>query len=141
MEVQEKKLGRVFRLEFKKGEDFFAEVSRFAREKGIREASIFMIGAMGEGQVVTGFLSSQEGDSNRRPLGMKREFLALGTLTWPASRPRAVQEPAPWHEPQPYPHLHLALGPDIGEEQKEILVGHLNKGLAIGLTAHLYELL
>ena len=143
MEVYEKKMGRVFRLELKKGENFLAEISSFARQKGIKEASIFVHGAIGEGEIVTGFLSAKEGDSALRKLGQKREFVGVGNLTWPAKKPSSMaRESISWDEPQPYPHFHLVFGPDVGKEQKEILVGHLTKGLIDpATTVLLYELL
>jgi len=143
MEVYEKKMGRVFRLEFAKGENILAELSDFARKKGIKEASLSVAGAIGEGEIVTGFLSTKEGDSNVKRLGQKREFLGVGNLTWPAKKPSSMRRLAiPWDEPQPYPHLHLVFGPDVGKEQKEILVGHLEKGVVDpAITVLLYELL
>jgi hypothetical protein len=56
----------------------------------------------------------------------------------PAFMPK---DPAAGDEPQPYSHLHLTFGPDVGEEQKEVLVGHLRNGLAFGATVILQELL
>ena len=142
MEVYEKKIGRVFRFEFKKGENLLGEIANFARQKEIKEASLFIHGAIGEGEIVTGFLSTQEEDLSVRRLGQKREFMGVGNLTWPAKKPSSMaRESVPWEEPQPYPHLHLVFGPDVGKEQKEILVGHLTKGLIDpATTVVLYEL-
>ncbi len=140
MEIHEKKLGRIFRLKFTQGEDFFTEITKFARERDVKEASLFIIGALDHGQMITGFLSTKGYDVNRRAVG-HREFFAVGNLTWPAKPPPAVEETAGWQTPQPYAHLHLALGPDVGVEQKEVLVGHLSKALAKGIFVDLYELL
>lgn len=140
MEIQEKKLGRIFRLRFAQGEDFFAQISKFAHDKGIKEASLFIIGALEKGQMITGFLTTEGYNVNRRTIG-HREFFALGNLTWPINRPPAVEENVPWERPQPYAHIHLALGPDVGVEQKEVLVGHLSKALVRGIFLDLYELL
>jgi predicted DNA-binding protein with PD1-like motif len=138
MEVYEKKAGRVFRMEFTKGEDLLAEINNFARKQKIKEASLLVVGASMDGQITTGFISMEQ--SARRGLGQKREFFGLGNLTWPVKRP-AFMPKDPGDEPQPYPHLHLTFGPDVGEEQKEILVGHLHNGLAFGATVILQELL
>jgi len=140
MEIHEKKLGRVFRLRFTRGEDFFAEISKFAREKGIKEASLFVIGALEDGQMITGFSSAEGYNVNRRAVG-HREFFAVGNLTWPVKRPQAVDENESWEKPQPYAHIHLSLGPDVGIEKQEVLVGHLSKGIARGMFVDLYELL
>lgn len=139
MEVYEKKMGRVFRLQFTKGEDLVTELNNFARKQGIKEASLLVIGAILDGQITTGFINMEKGA--RRGLGQKREFFGLGNLTWPAKKPSAVKDPVAWDEPQPYSHLHLSFGPDVGEEQKEVLVGHLHKGLTSGVTVLLQELL
>ena len=141
MEIEERKLGRVFRLKFVRGENFFDTLHQFAREKQIKEASLFVLGAFEEGRMITGFRSAEGYDVSRRPLGQKREFFALGTLTWPAKQPGAVEEDVPWDKPQPYAHIHMAVGPDVGEEQKEVLVGHLSGALAVGIVVDLYELL
>lgn len=138
MEVFEKKVGRVFRLQFAKGENLVAELNAFARDRGIKEASLVVIGAILDGQITTGFLNLEKGA--RRGLGQKREFLGVGNLTWPAKKPSVLKDAAAW-EPQPYAHLHLSFGPDVGEEQKEVLVGHLHDGLTSGVTVILQELL
>ena len=141
MEIQERKLGRVFRLKFARGENFFDTLHKFARDREIKEASLFVLGAFEEGRMITGFRSAEGYDVSRRPLGQKREFFAFGTLTWPAKQPAAVEEDVPWDKPQPYAHIHMAVGPDVGEEQKEVLVGHLSGALAVGMVVDLYELL
>ena len=139
MEFQEMKVGRVFRLRFKWGEDFFTEVHNFARKQNIKHASLFVIGTVGNGRMVTGFLNLQKDQSYNRPIGEKREFFAFGTLAWPTEKPHAIRDDVKW-EPQPYAHIHMALGPDVGEDQTEMLVGHLNKGL-VGGVVDVYELL
>ena len=143
MEAHEKKVGRVFRFEFAKGENLLTELSNFARTHGIREASLFVFGAIGEGEIITGFLSNKEGHMNLRGLGEKREFVGLGNLTWPPQKPSSMSgQSGSWDGPQPYPHLHLVFGPDVGNEQKEVLMGHLDKGMVNpASTVLLYELL
>ena len=141
MRIEERKLGRIFRLTFEPGEDFFARMSAFARERRIQEATLFLFGALAEGEMITGFRKAEGYDVIRRPLGRWREFLAVGSLTWPDSPPQALGEDVRWESPQPYVHLHLALGPAAGEGQGEVLVGHLSKGVAKGLFADVFELL
>ena len=143
MEVYQRKIGRVFRLEFKEGDNLLAEISSFVQKEGIQEASLSILGAIGEGKIVTGFQSEKEGSSALRSLGRKREFFGVGSLIWPAKPPSsAIRAGIPWDKPRPHPHLHLSFGPDVGEEQKEVLVGHLDKGIAAGsITILLYELL
>ena len=140
MEVQEKKIGRVFRAKLNAGEDFFEEIYKFAKQKDIKEASLFVIGAIAKGQMVTGF-KNLEGDLDRRGLGEKREFFSVGTLTQPSERPNAIPKHVPWDEPKPYVHLHLTLGPDVGAEYQEVLVGHLDSALIVGAFVDIYELI
>jgi predicted DNA-binding protein with PD1-like motif len=140
MRVEERRLGRIFRLAFEPGEDFFAGMSAFARERQIREASLFLFGALADGEMITGFRKAEGYDVIRRPLGQWREFLAVGSLAWPASPPEALGD-VRWEAPQPYVHLHLALGPAAGAGEDEVLVGHLSKGVVKGLYADVYELL
>jgi predicted DNA-binding protein with PD1-like motif len=140
MDVQEKKIGRVFRASLKQGEDFFEEIYKLAEKEGIREASLFVIGALSAGRMITGFKNS-EGDLDRRELGQKREFFAIGNLDWPSERPNAVPDTVPWEKPRPYAHFHLALGPDVGAIDPETLVGHLDKASIVGAFVDIYELL
>lgn len=140
MDVQEKRIGRVFRANLKVGEDFFEEIYKLAEKENIREASLFVIGALSAGSMITGF-KSIEGDLDRRELGQKREFFAIGNLTWPSERPNAVPETVAWDKPRPYAHFHLALGPDVGATDPEILVGHLDEAAIVGAFVDIYELL
>jgi len=140
MDVQEKKIGRIFRASLNKGEDFFEEIYRFAEKEGIREASLFVIGALSEGRMITGF-KNMAGALDRRELGQKREFLAIGNLSWPSERPNAVPKTVPWEKPRPYAHFHLALGPDVGATDPETLVGHLDNASIVGAFVDIYELL
>ena len=139
MDVQEKRIGRVFRASLKKGEDFFEEIYKLAEKEDIQEASLFVIGALSEGRMITGF-KNIEGDLDRRELGNKREFFAVGNLTWPSERPNAVPETVAWDKPRPYAHFHLALGPDVGATAPETLVGHLDKASIVGAFVDIYEL-
>ncbi|MEE9274211.1 MAG: DUF296 domain-containing protein [bacterium] len=141
MEIEEKKLGRVFGIKFSQGENFLAGLSEFAREREIKEASLFVFGAMNEGRMITGFRSAEGYDVSRRSLGSKREFVAYGTLTWPEEKPLAIEDPEPWDGPQPYAHLHMTVGPPVGEEQSEVLAGHLSKAIALAIFVDVYELL
>jgi hypothetical protein len=52
-----------------------------------------------------------------------------------------VRKGVSWNEPQPYPHLHFVAGPEPGAKEKRNIVGHLEKGLAYGVTVLLYELI
>ena len=140
MDVQERKIGRVFRATLKKGEDFFEEIYKLAEQENIREASLFVIGALSGGRMITGF-KNIEGDLDRRDLGQKREFFAIGNLTWPTERPNAVPQTVPWEKPQPYAHFHLALGPDVGATDPQTLVGHLDDASIVGAFVDIYELL
>lgn len=141
MEVYEKKIGRFFRFEFSDDEDILAGLSAFAGEKGIREAALFILGAMQAGEAVTGFKNLNGGafDSALEKFG-KREFLGLGNLTWPIKPPKTmVRKGVSWDEPHPYPHFHFVAGPQLGERGN--LVGHLENGFAYGVTVLLYELI
>jgi predicted DNA-binding protein with PD1-like motif len=140
MDVQEKKIGRVFRVRLKMGEDFFEEIYKLAEKEDIREASLFVIGALNGGRMITGF-KNIEGDLDRRDLGQRREFFAIGNLAWPAERPNAVPETVAWDKPRPYAHFHLALGPDVGASDPETLVGHLDEASIVGAFVDIYELL
>ena len=140
MDVVEKKIGRVFRVSLNQGEDFFEEIYRLAEKENIREASLFVIGALSAGRMITGF-KNMEGALDRRELGQKREFFAIGNLSWPSERPNAVPETVAWDKPRPYAHFHLALGPDIGATEPETLVGHLDKAFIVGAFVDIYELI
>jgi predicted DNA-binding protein with PD1-like motif len=140
MDVQEKRIGRIFRASLKEGEDFFEEIYKLAEKEDIREASLFVIGALSEGRMITGF-TNLEGDLDRKELGRKREFFAIGNLSWPSERPNAVPETVAWEQPRPYAHFHLALGPDVGASDPQTLVGHLDKASIVGAFVDIFELL
>ena len=116
MDVQEKKIGRVFRASLKQGEDFFEEIYKLAEKEGIREASLFVIGALSAGRMITGFKNS-EGDLYRRELGQKREFFAIGNLDWPSERPNAVPDTVPWEKPRPYRPFSSGTGSGCGRNR------------------------
>ena len=115
-------------------------MNKLAEQENIREASLFVIGALSEGRMITGF-KNIAGDLDRRELGKKREFFAIGNLSWPSERPNAVPETVSWDTPRPYAHFHLALGPDVGATDPETLVGHLDKASIVGAFVDIYELL
>ena len=48
MESRELKLGRIFQLQYKAGDDFFEELNNFVKEKNIRAGSVFLMGALTE---------------------------------------------------------------------------------------------
>ena len=140
MVVQQKKIGRVFRVSLSQGEDFFGEIYKLAEKEGIRQASLFAMGALSGGCMVTGFKNTA-GDLDRRELGQKREFFAIGSLSWPSERPNALPENVAWTGPGPYAHFHLALGPDVGATEPDTLVGHLDNAAIAGAFVDIYELL
>ena len=140
MDVIERKIGRIFRATLMMGEDFFEEIYKLAEKEDIREASLFVIGALSGGRMITGF-KSLSGDLDRRDLGQKREFFAVGNLTWPSERPNAVPETVAWDNPRPYAHFHLALGPDVGATDPQTLVGHLDEASIVGAFVDIYELI
>jgi hypothetical protein len=54
MYYSEGHLGRVFLLRIDEGEDFLAAMQDFVRQKEIRAGSVFFLGALHEGRMVTG---------------------------------------------------------------------------------------
>jgi hypothetical protein len=54
MQYSEGQLGRVFVLRIDEGEDFLAALQEFVRKKEIRTGSVFFLGALREGRMVTG---------------------------------------------------------------------------------------
>lgn len=136
MRAEEKRLGRVFHLEFDEDDDFFEEFNRFVKEENVRCASIIVFGALKESDLRAGFREII-GPSSRRRFHDWREFAAVGNVSWPR-KPPAVLEDEAWDEPQPYVHLHLALsgGP---YQPGEVLVGHLSGGIVKGAFAEVHE--
>lgn len=137
MRVEERKLGRIFQLVFDEGDDFFEELNRFVKEKNIRVGSVFIFGALNTTDMITGFRSMEGYDVDRRHFHDRRELLGIGSITWPEKAPAALQN-APWSEPQPYVHIHMALSGGPGKTE-EVLVGHLSGGQVQGILADVYE--
>ena len=54
MEYTEGSIGRIFLLKFKDGDIFLKELDAFARKERLRSAAIIFLGALKEGDVVTG---------------------------------------------------------------------------------------
>jgi hypothetical protein len=54
MQYSEGQLGRVFVLRIDEGEDFLAALQEFVRKKEIKAGSVFFLGALHEGRMVTG---------------------------------------------------------------------------------------
>lgn len=136
MRAEEKKLGRVFHLEFDEDDDFFKEFERFVVEENIRSASLIVFGALKESDIRTGFRDII-GPSAQRYFHDWRELIAVGNISWPETPP-AVRGDETWEEPRPYIHLHMALsgGP---YQPGEVLVGHLSGGIVKGMFAEVHE--
>jgi hypothetical protein len=90
--------------------------------------------------MITGF-KNMEGELERKELGRKREFFAIGNLTRSSERLNAVPQTVPWEKNRPCAHFHLALGPDAGKTDPETLVGHLDHASIDGAFVDIYELL
>ena len=90
MQVEERKLGRIFQIVFDDGEDFFEELNRFVKEKNIRMGSVFVFGAMRTIDMISGFRSLEGYDIDRRHFDDRRELLGLGNISWPLAAPAAA---------------------------------------------------
>lgn len=138
MKWTEKKLGRIFHLQYEAGDDFYGELNAFVKEKNIRAGSVFLLGALSRTEMISGFKSMDGYDVDRRVFEDWRELTAVGTISWPDSPPAALGD-VEWTEPQPYVHIHMALsgGPGCNED---VLVGHLSGGiLKGGMNLDIYE--
>jgi len=136
MNVRERKLGRIFQIEFQEDEDLFEKFNAFVKEKNIRNASITIFGALKETDMRSGFMAII-GDSAKLRFNDPREFVGVGNISWP-ERPPAVMGDVTWKEPEPYVHIHLALSGGPYRAQ-EVNVGHLSGGKVKGLFAEVIE--
>jgi predicted DNA-binding protein with PD1-like motif len=141
MKVTERKLGRVFHLQLEPGDDFYGECNRFVKEKNIRSGSVFILGALREMDMITGFKSMHGYDVDRRHFDDWRELVGLGNISWPDMPPAALGEGVKWTEPQPYIHIHVAVSGAPGKTE-EVLTGHLSDGVAKGgMLVAIHELI
>jgi predicted DNA-binding protein with PD1-like motif len=136
MNVKERKLGRIFQIEFQEDEDLFEKFNAFVKEKNIRNASITIFGALKETDMRSGFMAII-GDSAKLRFNDPREFVGVGNISWP-ERPPAVMGDVTWKEPEPYVHIHLAISGGPYRAQ-EVNVGHLSGGKVKGLFAEVIE--
>jgi predicted DNA-binding protein with PD1-like motif len=136
MNVKERKLGRIFQIEFQEDEDLFEKFNAFVKEKNIRNASITIFGALKETDMRSGFMAII-GDSAKLRFNDPREFVGVGNISWPERAP-AVMGDVTWKEPEPYVHIHLALSGGPYRAQ-EVNVGHLSGGKVKGLFAEVIE--
>jgi predicted DNA-binding protein with PD1-like motif len=135
------KQGRLFQLNCDPGDDYMAQLEQFVRDKDIRFGSIFLLGALAETGMISGFNSMQGYDVARHHFNDWRELVAYGNISWPDKPPAALGDGVVWTEPQPYIHIHMALSGGPGKND-EVLVGHLSKGiLKGGLMTQVYELI
>ena len=65
MEATEVQLGRIFHLKYAAGDDFYGELNQFVKEKEIRAGSVFLIGALTETHMISGFKSMDGYDIQR----------------------------------------------------------------------------
>jgi len=136
MNVKERKLGRIFQIEFHEDENLFEKFNAFVKEKNIRNASITIFGALKETDMRSGFMAII-GDSAKLCFNDPREFVGVGNISWP-ERPPAVMGDVTWKEPEPYVHIHLAVSGGPYRAQ-EVNVGHLSGGKVKGLFAEVIE--
>lgn len=136
MQARERKVGRIFQLEFEEGDDLIELFNAFVKEKNIRNASITIFGAFKESDVRSGF-KEIIGDSAKLHFNDPREFVGVGNISWP-EKPPAVMDGATWQEPQPYVHMHIAISGGPFKPQ-EVNVGHLSGGMVKGLFAEVIE--
>lgn len=136
MNVKERKLGRIFQIEFQEDENLFEKFNAFVKEKNIRNASITIFGALKETDMRSGFMAII-GDSAKLRFNDPREFVGVGNISWP-ERPPAVMGDVTWKEPEPYVHIHLAVSGGPYRAQ-EVNVGHLSGGKVKGLFAEVIE--
>jgi predicted DNA-binding protein with PD1-like motif len=136
MNVKERKLGRIFQIEFHEDENLFEKFNAFVKEKNIRNASITIFGALKETDMRSGFMAII-GDSAKLRFNDPREFVGVGNISWP-ERPPAVMGDVTWKEPEPYVHIHLAISGGPYRAQ-EVNVGHLSGGKVKGLFAEVIE--
>lgn len=138
MKTEEKRLGRIFRVTLEAGDRFHANLTRFVKEKNVRAGSVFLIGALSETKMISGFRSMDGYDVDRLHFEGWRELVALGNITWPAEAPAALGDER-WEEPQPYVHVHMAISGGPGEPEK-VLAGHLSDGVVKGgMIVEIYE--
>jgi predicted DNA-binding protein with PD1-like motif len=139
--ARELKLGRILEIKCEPGDDYFTEINRFVKKENIRAGSVFLLGALSESEMISGFRSTVGYDVTRHQFKEWRELVAYGNISWPDKPPPALGEGVVWDEPQPYVHIHMAISGGPGKNE-DVLVGHLSNGkLKGGLTTQIYELL
>jgi predicted DNA-binding protein with PD1-like motif len=139
--AKEMTLGRIFQLSFDPGDDYMTELTKFVKEKNIRAGSVFVLGALTETEMISGFRSMVGYDVTRHHFNDLRELVAYGNISWPDRPPAALGEGVVLDEPQPYVHVHMAIGGPAAKNE-EVLVGHLSNGKPKGsFPTQIYELL
>lgn len=144
MKAAERKLGRVFSLSFGEGEDFYAAIVRFVKEKNIRSGLVFFLGAFYECDIIPGVLSPSPPmpphDQTRKHLTDWRDVHGHGYIAWPATPPETLLGKHRWTgAPEPYVHLHMSLSGGPGKLD-DVYAGHLCDGRIKGMTVDILEI-
>ena len=116
MEYDEGKIGRVFMLRFDDGEDFYALIHAFVKEKEIRTGYIHILGAFLASEIVTGPREPVLPPvPNWTSFSDAWEVLGFGAILWENDEPKI--------------HLHTALG-----KGEKALLGCVRKRTDVFLT-------
>jgi predicted DNA-binding protein with PD1-like motif len=127
MKASEGRLGRVFVIRLEDGDLIPSCIEVFAHEKNIRMAIVFLIGGIGEGQVVVGPRRSDEmpPEPMLLPLDGAHEIIGTGFII-------------PDKNSSPKMHMHAALG-----RSGQTITGCVRPGVKTWLVgeAVIYEIL
>jgi predicted DNA-binding protein with PD1-like motif len=118
MKYSEGRLGRVFVIRLEQGEVVHEELERFAAEKGVRSATVLMVGGANSGSKLT--VGPEDGDA--------RPVVALGHVLSEVHEMAAVGTLFPDDDGRPSLHVHAAVGREGGAT-----VGCIRRGVVVWL--------
>lgn len=99
MKASEGRMGRIFVIRLEDGDIVPDCIEQFAEENGVSHGQVFLIGGIGEGEIVVGPRQSEEllSEPMLLPIDGAHEAVAVGVL-------------APTEKGRPVLHIHGALG-------------------------------
>ena len=123
MEYQERTIKRIFSIQFSGGDRIIECLEKLSQEKKIRTGAIILLGALSNGNLVSGFRKYSRTPMDFSPMSFSQtqEVVGVGSITWVNEKPEV--------------HLHAGLG-----REREVFIARIEEADVAGAEAFILEL-